>query len=232
MPYLGDFLGLILSEITIARMQTDLETVRIAELYSSHPLLKTMPVPHVRLPDVDVDVPVLIKQVEEPRPAEPPRGGAPMAELRRAFDRVLEAQLPKAGRTLAAADRDRLRALLDASTARLAQPADTAVDVNRIADELAATTLKFLEALPPQPGAQVQPVSPAVAADLKQAARIEFLKLRKPPPRLLVLVTTTELREAGNSEHFTRLRLKVTEQGVEWTTVESEGLLQDRLVPE
>ncbi|MEJ2127120.1 MAG: hypothetical protein P8X84_06440 [Candidatus Bathyarchaeota archaeon] len=50
MPNLGDYLGNLISEVTLARMQADIEAVRIAELYSSHPLLKNMPIPHFRLP--------------------------------------------------------------------------------------------------------------------------------------------------------------------------------------
>lgn len=232
MPYLGDFLGLILSEITIARMQADLESVRIAELYSSHPLLKTMPVPHVRLPDVDVDVPVVIKQMEEPLAAQSPRGGAAIADLRRAFDGVLDAQLARIGRPLTAAERDRVRVSLDASTARLAQPSETAVDVNRAADEFTTAALKAIETTPPPPGAPATPVPPAVVTDLSQRARVEFLKARKPPPRLMALVTTSELREAGAAENLARLRLKISEQGLEWTTIESEGLTRERLIPE
>lgn len=61
---------------------------------------------------------------------------------------------------------------------------------------------------------------------------MDFLKARAPPPRLMALVTTSEVREAGTPEHLTRLRIKVSEQAVEWTTVESEGRQQERLVPE
>ena len=53
-----------------------------------------------------------------------------------------------------------------------------------------------------------------------------------PPPRLLALVTSAEIREAGTSENVTRLNLKLSEQGVEWTTIETDGVTRDRLVPE
>ena len=64
MPYLGDYLGHLISEVTMARMQADVEAVRIAELYASHPLLRTMPVPRFRLPEVQVDIPVVINELE------------------------------------------------------------------------------------------------------------------------------------------------------------------------
>ena len=86
MPYLGDYLGQLLSEIAIARMQADLETVRLAELYAAHPLLRTLPVPHLRLPEVALEIPVLIEASEEPRAGESARGGATLADMRLRFD--------------------------------------------------------------------------------------------------------------------------------------------------
>ncbi len=57
---LGDYLGHLLSSVTKARMQADLETIRIAEQYQSHPLLKHFPVPRVRLPQVELNIPVIM----------------------------------------------------------------------------------------------------------------------------------------------------------------------------
>ena len=82
MPYLGDFLGHLLSEITMARVQADLEAVRVAELYAGHPLLKTLPVPHFRLPTLTLDVPVAVKSIDEVQPGASPRGGVALPRLR------------------------------------------------------------------------------------------------------------------------------------------------------
>ncbi len=232
MPYLGDYLGHLLSEITIARMQADLEAVRVAELYASHPLLRTFPVPHFRLPDVDLDLPVVIKQVEDPRPGESPRGGMALADIRKTFDRVLAKQLQQERIHTTPDEREKLRQILDEKIASLGQPTEVAVDVARISDQLTSVTTEFLRATA-QPRGGVEPGDiQRFEKALKHAARIELLEARKTPPRLQVLVTTQEIREAGPSEVITRLRLKVSEQGVEWTTVEADGRTQDRLVPE
>src|SRR5688572_19693895 len=107
MSNLGDYLGQLMSEIAMARMQADLETVRLAELYASHPLLKHLPVPHVRLPDVDVDLPVLIKQAQPPREGESARGGISRTELRAKFRSLLDRELARAGVQLPAGARKR-----------------------------------------------------------------------------------------------------------------------------
>jgi len=229
MPHLGDYLGQILSEITIARMHADLEAVRVAEFYAGHPLLRNMPVPHFRLPNVEVDVPVVIKQMEEPLAGEPPRGAPTLADMRKAFDKVLTQRLNKERIRLKPDHKKKLNSMLDKKVVSLTQPIEIAIDVNRVADELANEASQTLT----ESGGPVDPARrPKLEEKLKEAARVEFLKLRKPPTRLQALVTTAEIREAGPSEAITRLHLKITEEAVEWTTIESNGRKQDRLVPE
>ncbi len=232
MPYHGDNLGQLLSEISMARMQADLETVRLAELYATHPLLRTMPVPHMRLPDVELEIPVLIQASEEPRAGESARGGATLADMRRKFDEVLIAHTSKAGVALSTAGRRKLSKALDDRLALHRVPTETSVDVHRVADDLTATALRVIGEIRFMSRAPKPVVPPSFAAELREAVRIEFLKLRTPPPRLTVLVTTAEIREAGAAENLTRLRLKVSEAGMEWTMIESEGVQRDRLVPE
>ena len=88
MPKLGDYIGHLLSEIAIARMQADIESVRIAELYADHPLLRSMPVPRFRMPDVEIDVPVVVKGLEDSPFGESSHGTPPIAEIRKVFDKV------------------------------------------------------------------------------------------------------------------------------------------------
>lgn len=229
MPHLGDYLGQILSEITIARMHADIEAVRVAELYAGHPLLRNMPVPHFRLPNVEVDVPVIIKQMEEPQVGESPRGAPTLADMRKAFDKVLTQRLSKEGIRLKPDHKRKLNSILDEKAESLTQPIEIAINVNNVADELANTASETLT----ESGGPVDPARRSKLEEkLKEAARVEFLKLRKPPTRLQALVTTAEIREAGPSEAITRLHLKITEEAFEWTTIESNGRKQDRLVME
>jgi len=229
MPYLGDYVGQLLSEITIARMQADLEAVRVAELYAGHPLLRNMPVPHFRLPNIEVDVPVVIQQMEEQRVGESPRGVPTLADMRKAFDQVLAKQLSEEHIHLKPEHKRKLKSGLDKKVVTLTQPIEIAIDVNRVTDKLASAASRMLT----EAGGPVDPEQRSkLEKKLKKEARVEFLKLRKPPKRLQALVTTAEIREAGPSEVITRLHLKITEEAFEWTTIESDGQKQDRLVIE
>lgn len=229
MPYLGDYLGQLLSEITIARMQADIETVRVAELYAVHPLLRNMPVPRFRLPDIEIDVPIVVKQMEEPAEGELPRGTPGLADMRKAFDKVLTKKLSEEKVRLKPEQEKKLKSVLDKKVDSLTRPREVAIDVSRIADELASAASATLT----ESGGPVDSARQAELEEkLKDAARVECLRLRKPPTRLQALVTTAEIREAGPSEVITRLHLKITEEAFEWTTTESDGRKQDRLVIE
>jgi hypothetical protein len=229
MPNLGDYMGLLLSELTIARMKADIETVRVAELYAAHPLLRNMPVPHFRLPNVEIDVPVVIQEMEEQAAGELPRGAPILADMRKAFDSVLTKLLRKERIRLKPEHKKKLKEVLDEKVLSITQPIEIAVDVNRAADELASTASRTLTEFDRLVAPERRP---KLEEKLKEAARVEFLKLRKPPRRLQVLVTTPEIREAGPSEVITRLNLKITEEAVEWTTIESDDQKQERLVME
>jgi len=232
MPYLGDYLGQLLSEITIARMHADLEAVRVAELYASHPLLRTMPIPHFRLPDVELEVPVVIKQMDEPRLGESSRGGVDLKTLRKAFDTALAVQLRNAQIKLSAEQAKHVQALINAAASDEDLPHEIAVDTHRVADRFAEAVSKVLtDAAPADKPERLEQIR-KLSADLKTSVRLAFVKARVPPPRLSTLVTTQDIREAGAGENITRLKLKISEESVEWTVVESDGRMQGRLVPE
>ena len=122
MPYLGDYLGHLLSEITIARMQADLEAVRVAELYATHPLLRTFPIPHFRLPDVDLDIPVVIQKLDNQSPNAPPRGAPPLTAMRQAFEQAATRQFRSEGLTLDREKRKSWQTALDEQMAALMLP--------------------------------------------------------------------------------------------------------------
>ncbi|MBN1236351.1 MAG: hypothetical protein JW999_09950 [Methanotrichaceae archaeon] len=226
MPKLGDYIGHLLSEITIARMQADLEAVRVAELYAGHPLLRNMPVPRFRMPDVEMDVPIVVKELEEPPAGESPHGNPPIAEMRKVFDKVLTSILSKENIRLNAAVQNKLKIILDKRVIALTRPTEIAIDMNRVSQDFSINAVKAMgEVIKPEMRAEFEET-------LKDSLRIEFIKIRKPPTRLNVLVTTAEIREAGPNEVITHLHLKISEESFEWTTIESDEGKNDRLVIE
>jgi hypothetical protein len=66
LPDLSEFLGTIIQETARARMLSDLESVRIAETYYQDMYLKYLPIPHFKMPEVTIEMPVAIVQVNPP----------------------------------------------------------------------------------------------------------------------------------------------------------------------
>lgn len=232
MPYLGDYLGHLLSEITMARVQADLEAVRVAELYASHPLLRHMPVPHFRLPTLTLDVPVGIKEMTEAIEGESPRGGVGLPALRERFAGVLDVHLERARIELSDKERAALDHALDQTVSTAANAPYVSVGVIHTADELVGTAMRVVGESPRVRSSLDSSRLEKLGDELKAAVRLEFVNLRAAPPRLSVLVTTAELREAGPRELLAQLHLSISEEAFEWSVIESQGKSTVKLVPE
>jgi hypothetical protein len=225
MAYLGDFLGQLVTEVTRARMQADLEAVRVAELYASHHLLRHMPIPHFRLPDVELDVPVVLQDLDgDPSDAQP-RPSA--AAVTKAFQGALSSVLKEHGVTLSAAQKKSVLAAVEKGLPALMGPAEVAADLLAVADGAARVAVSSMSGTR---GPLQREKRAAVEKSLRDAARAGFLKLHGTPPRLRASVKTMDVREAGAGEVVTRFRLKITEEAVEWTSIDDDGETPNRLV--
>lgn len=218
-----------MSEITIAKMHADLESLRIAELYSSHPLLVNMPIPHFRLPNVDIDVPVLVKEMDEQDADKNVRGSPSMKEMNDRLDVILDRLAEKEGIDIKTDLRKKIRKAMDLRLEQLKLPNEVSINTNQIANELADSATQILTGVG---GPLKEADRRRLRRNLKDFSKQEFSKLFKPAPRLKVLVTSAELRASGASDFITRIHLKINEEGIEWKTVESEDATTDKLVPE
>lgn len=226
MAYLGDFLGQLVSEVTRARMQADIEAIRVAEVYASHHLLRHMPIPHFRMPDVELDVPVILQDLD----GDPDDGRKQptAAAVMKKFQGVLNATLQEVSLTLKPEQKKRVHAAVEKQLSRWMGPADASADMMAVADGAARITLDILSATRGPVTAEQRKV---VEKKLRDAARTEFLQLRGSPPRLRASVKTADVREAGPGEVVTRFRLKITEEAFEWTSID-DGETPNRLVIE
>lgn len=247
MPRLGDYIGHLLSEVTNARVQADLESVRIAEIYASHPLLRNMPVPHFRLPNVDLDVPVAISDMETVEDAE--TTDRVLNNMRESFSRVLDFHVKSANFEISEKDKDRLESELDKKVLLLRKPSikkavskvsekeklARQLSVTTISDEMISAAVKVIE-----PKAKKEVGGPErlqkMKMELNKAVLMEFSKYLHENTRLNVFATSSELkeitREAEPRSIVVTLRLSITEEAFEWSVAESEGEARALLVPE
>lgn len=226
MPYLGDFLGQLMAEITIARVQADVESIRIAELYAGHDLLRYFPVPRVRLPNVQIDL-AIVNKAEAPDTSG--RRVFPSARnIAARFHPKAVAQLKSTGVDLSANRARMLKTRLMKRAKPFEQPAGIPVDAGRLSSELANEAFAILnkvERVKFSKKAQTTQIQ-----ELRRLVRRTAIELQTPPPRLDVGVTPEEIRDAGDA--VTRIQLRISEEGLEWTSIETDGRTIDRLVME
>lgn len=213
MARLGEFIGALLADAAQARVRADLEAVKIAESYSAHELLKHLPVPRFRLPDITVDFPVMVSAVED-APAggrgqlfEPLSNDEVAAGVRKA---LADAQVRLTGaprEKLTAAVAQRAKRMFEAGPALLLGSA-------KIAGELAAILVNGMKG-----GAEDEGEPDGKLEQVRAAAKASFtaLLLTKvvKSPGLQVKLTAAEIKAHAHNDSVVRVRLTITEDAYE-----------------
>jgi hypothetical protein len=203
MPRLGDVIGSMLSDVARARVRSDIEAVRIAEAYSGDPLLKHLSVPRFRLPDLVVDLPVLVARFDDAASdldawhvAEPNA-----TEVRQAVREALSQSGTKLSGTQARGG------------VAGGAPNQLLMTPGRISDELADAAITALGATPRAD------ISPETQRTLGQSLRASMTTLLAtkivPSPSLEVWVTAEDIKAHADSGNLIHLRLTIVEDAYE-----------------
>lgn len=106
MPMLSEVLGALMADLAQARYYADQQTLLLARRYQADPLLRDLSVPRIRLPEVVVDLPVVVERCLNGTPtlseapsgaaSKPPSGGQ-LEEFVRQADGVLRKLAQDAG---------------------------------------------------------------------------------------------------------------------------------------
>lgn len=225
----SEFLGALLTQVAHARRMADEETAAIAEHYRDHPLLEGMAVPRIRLPEVSLDVPLLINAQspssrgswEEPAVVVE----AVVDSLDAAADAV-QARLPPDTRSsFSSLLRKRLEALHATDAPANLESSVRTVD-NTFSEFKRRAGREFANAVPPA-------AERAILSELRSTMRRVALKSVGEPSRLDVSVETGVVKESAPGSTVARLRLVIREEGVEWSVAQGEDGQQRRsLTPE
>lgn len=232
MPYLGDYLGSLLEEVTRARVRADLEAVRVAEIYRSHPLLRNFPIPRVRLPQVEMDVPVLVSEAPEDEHEGPNGGKIDCESLGKSTVELLTSELRERGLKPTARDLDAMTRKLVKTARHLEDTTEHAMLVDKMASEfcreIPTLVRKIRLAEQKLSDKDMKAILEKVGASVKQTLT------EHPPAPLRVRISplTHQLKEVGDPARLARIKLSLVEEGVEWVRLEEEGEERELLVPE
>jgi len=253
MPYLSEVFGYILSEITTARLQADLESMRIADLYAGDSLLKHMPIPHFRLPELNVDIPLAITDIEENGEKITGRD-AIIASSEESVMFHINSTLEEGGVVLTDQEKQSMANEIKSTTSRMRDKRVTALNSKKIVDELLETAVTGLRMIRisrervPERNRRTKKAKEehehllkALSDENLKAMSSTLIgkvstdiskKILAEPANIRVLANTAEIREAGPTNVLAMFHLSIKEEAYEWATMESDGNIEQRLVPE
>jgi hypothetical protein len=223
-------LGTILASVARARYLADLETTALAEQYRAHALLQSVAVPRVRIPQMEIALPLLINSHIENR-TRTQQDPAAVAEA--VVDPVREVAASFGGELTAGAQK------------RLVELVTTAVIETRASHEKlggapkeaivqaidkAVSTLFDEEAvLTSIGGDQARAAISNIRDRVNKAVEISSACT----PQLDVSVATSEVKECASPDAITTLRIVLREEGLEWTATQAtDGTVRRTLSPE
>jgi hypothetical protein len=242
---LGELIGGIMSGLSRARRDADLTSALIAEEYKLHSLLSGVSAPRVRLSGIEIDLPVILNSANSSDMKQ--KSGVAMTS-----ENVLQAlaiRLQTEGMTEqrikifvdnARADLDTLfggevRGISGESISRIAQRSvtrayqntptgDTDKEVHVKPKSREKTSQNVVEK-------EVSLTRVRSAIDLE--ARRIGRELTKEWPTIDAIAETEKIKEFGSDAAITRIKIKLVEEGLEWTTSQDEqGNKISRLISE
>ncbi|MCZ7401525.1 MAG: hypothetical protein O8C61_04815 [Candidatus Methanoperedens sp.] len=193
----------------------DEQTAALAEYYKSNPLLEGLSVPRIRIPELTIDMPMLIEISLEGQSGE-------MADptiIADAAESQLKATLSKENIKINPAFHE---TFLNEVKNRLDLVKQTQAPIMKetvarsVQDAFAATVAKMKTSLTPLH-------KEAIARDLR--ARVSTVGIAKEPvPSSIVAnIKTADVKEQASNTTVVRLKITLKEEGLEWATQSSES---------
>lgn len=216
MADLGDLMGSLMSGLIRARCMADEQTAVLAEHYQSNPLLEGLSVPRIRIPEVTIDVPMLIEDHREGTDAvmEAPAkvAAAVNAELKTILSKnkkkVVTQNVHKA---FVANVTKRLR-LLRESNAPVTKEAIIRHVQNAFAETIKTTDTNLTSA-----------EKDAILKELRtQTLKIDIIK-EALASSIVANIKTADVKERASSTNVVRLKMTLKEEGLEWSTQSGES---------
>ena len=233
MAKLNEYLGSVVSSITTARLMSDLQTVKVAEQYAQHNLLKHFSIPRMRIEDIEMTIPIAIDQIMEKSEVH--------YELldKTKFNLISYEELAKSFRNNISTEiSNKLKANISLLTDTLEQNLLKSSDITPLNDYIKSIILLILEV---QKSIPVTRINPKIKIDVKEltnnlnkilSTEIKQIKTEGNIENLNVIIEAHRLREQ-KSENIIFIKMKISEDGMEWHRSENrEGVSETRLLPE
>jgi hypothetical protein len=227
MSDLGVLLGALISGVVHARRIADEESAAVAEHYKDSPLLSGMSIPRVRVPEITINIPMLI-DVEDEGEADQV---ADSQTIRKTVSKDLQAALAREEISISQTDLKKFDSLFKQQLAKVNAPARYRMPreaIVRAAEDAYAETIKDTIV-----NSGTLAAAKRVVSDLRFSASGSALSKVGRAPRIGATVLTAEVKEKSSHTNVSRMQLTLKEEGLEWSIGENEdGTLSRKLTPE
>lgn len=227
MSDLGTLLGALISGVVHARRIADEESAAVAEYYKDNPLLSGMSIPRVRVPEITIDIPMLIDAEDEGEPDQV----ADSVAIKDTISRDLQASLKREGLTISEDDLKKFDQTLEYQLSKVSTPTSYRSPreaVIRTAEDVFSETLKDTVV-----NSGTSAAASRVVSDLRFSASGSALSKVGRAPQILATVVTAEVKERSSQTNVSRMQLTLKEEGLEWSIGENkDGTVSRKLTPE
>ncbi len=239
MANLGDFLGGLMSSISDARVNSDLQSLKIAEEYSKNDMLRHFTVPRMRIDKVELNVPVAIDSVVD-KVQTIYKLNDPVKFLALSTQQILrsievDSISDRASKELNTIITEEIKLLEEKLRANQIENA-----LETYSTEVAAKTVKLINPIYKEQGRKELSRSELLKRQIAifdglQAVLKDEIKSTTEHlsiDSLQVIVQADKLREI-KPENMIIIKMTVSEQGMEWISMENnKGEIVTKLMPE
>lgn len=230
MTDIGELVGSLLASLAHARRITDQETAEIAEYYKNNPLLEGMSVPRVRVPEMVLELPMLIETYTE---GKVPKLQTPDT-ISSAVIGELSAEIKKHGVTLTEAQQEKLKISLSKKLNTI-KPAGGPTQylqrekiVRLVNDELGKTLKDERVARKISREENIR-----IAKRIEEKTREVTFKDTGVPPKIKGSIVTADIKDKTAPDNAVRLKIVMKEEGLEWTAIDGrDDASTKKLLPE
>jgi hypothetical protein len=215
MAELGDLLGSLMCGLIKARRMADEQTAALAEYYKNNPLLEGLSVPRIRIPELTVDLPLLIEnhlQGENGKLETPAKiataAAAHLKETLAKYNIKLNAEFQK----VFFSEFQRQLELIQQSNAPIMKETIARTVQNTFSNTLLQTKSAISET-----------DKQNIAKELR--ASVFAISFSKEPVSASIIanIKTADVKEKASSLNVVRLKITLKEEGLEWATQSSES---------
>jgi hypothetical protein len=218
-------MGSLIVGLIHARRMADEETAALAEYYKTNPLLEGLSVPRIRIPEVTIDIPLLIEdhQIGEGGKIEDPKTIATEAnlQLQTTSSKNKIKMSPAFHRAFLHEVKIRLAEVKQSGTPALKETVARNVQ-DAFAEALAKSSIKLTAS-----------EKETLSRDLR--AKVSTVSIAKRPvaSSIVANIKTADVKEKSSDANVVRLRMTLKEEGLEWAVQASEsGGVKRSLQPE